>query len=104
MFKKSTKFDFEMQKVIIFGRSLFAKLNYYSKISLDVVNFLVIQSSLDGLRTHETVHNLNHKDANRQSHSGRPKSSRTPHNVPAFINFVSSSPSKSVRSQFLGIN
>ena len=34
-------------------------------------------------RTHGTVHNLNRKDANRQSHSGRPKSSRTPHSVPA---------------------
>jgi len=34
-------------------------------------------------RTHRTVHNLNRKDANRQSHSGRPKSSRTPHNVAA---------------------
>ena len=32
-------------------------------------------------RAHGTVHNLNHKDTNRQSHSGRPKSSRTPHNV-----------------------
>ena len=30
-----------------------------------------------------TVHNLNRKDTNRQSHSGRPKSSRTPHNVAA---------------------
>ena len=34
-------------------------------------------------RTHGTVHNLNRKDTNRQSHSGRPKSSRTPHNVAA---------------------
>ena len=33
--------------------------------------------------THGTVHNLNCKDTNRQSHSGRPKSSRTPHNVAA---------------------
>ena len=32
-------------------------------------------------RTHETVHNLNRKDTNRQSHYGRPKSFRTPHNV-----------------------
>ena len=29
-------------------------------------------------RTHRTVHNLNRKDTNRQSHSGRPKSTRTP--------------------------
>jgi len=28
--------------------------------------------------THGTVHNLNRKDTNGQSHSGRPKSSRTP--------------------------
>ena len=34
-------------------------------------------------RTHGTVHNLNCKDTNRQSHSGRSKSSRTPHNVAA---------------------
>ena len=33
------------------------------------------------LRTHGTVHNLNRKDANRQSQSGRPKSLRIPHNV-----------------------
>jgi len=32
-------------------------------------------------RTHGTVYNLNRKVTNRQSHSGRPKSSRTPHNV-----------------------
>ena len=34
-------------------------------------------------RTHGTVHNLNRKDTSRQSYSGRPKSSRTPHNVAA---------------------
>jgi len=34
-------------------------------------------------RTPGTVHNLNRKDTNRQSHSGRPKSLRTPHNVAA---------------------
>ena len=56
-------------------------------------------------RTHETVHNLNHKDSNRQSNSGQPKSSRTPHNVAAVRNSVSCSPSKSVRRwiQLLGI-
>ena len=32
-------------------------------------------------RTHGTVNKLNGKDTNRQSHSGRQKSSRTPHNV-----------------------
>ena len=43
-------------------------------------------------RTHCTVHNLNHKDTNRQSHSGRPKSSRTPHNVAAVRESVGHSP------------
>ena len=38
---------------------------------------------VDKFRTHETVHNLNRKYTNRQSHSGRPKSSRTPNNVAA---------------------
>ena len=57
-------------------------------------------------RTHGTVHNLNRKDTNRQSHFGRPKSSRTPHNVAAVRDSVVHSPSKSVRrrSQELGIN
>jgi len=56
--------------------------------------------------THETVHNLNRKDTNRQSHSGRPKSLWTPHNVAAVRDSVVPSPSKSVRrrSQELGIN
>jgi len=57
-------------------------------------------------RTHGTVHNLNRKDTYRQSHSGRPKSSRTPHNAaPVRDSFVHSS-SKSVhrRSQEFGIN
>jgi len=57
-------------------------------------------------RTHETVHNFNRKDTNRQSHSRRPKSSRTPHNVAAVRDSVVHSPNKSVRrrSQELGIN
>jgi len=57
-------------------------------------------------RTHGTVHNLNRKDTNRQSHSGRPKSSRAPHNVAAVRDSVVHSPRKSVRrlSQELGIN
>ena len=52
------------------------------------------------------MHNLNRKDTNKQSHSGRPKSSRTPHNVAAVRDSVVHSPSKSVcrRSQELGIN
>ena len=56
-------------------------------------------------RTHGTVYNLNHKDLNRQSHSGRPKSSKTLHNVATVRNSVSRSPSKSVcrRSELLGI-
>ena len=55
--------------------------------------------------TDGTVHNLNRKDTNRQSHSGRPKS-RTPHNVAAVRDSVVHSPSKSVRrrSQELRIN
>ena len=56
-------------------------------------------------RTHGTVHNLNRKDTNRQSHSGRPKSSRTPHNVAAVRN--SCPQPKQVcasASQELGIN
>ena len=57
-------------------------------------------------RTHGTVHNLNRKDTSRQSYSGRPKSSRTPHNVAAVRDSVVRSPSKFVRrrSQELGIN
>ena len=55
-------------------------------------------------RTHGTVHNLNRKDTSRQSYSGRPKSSRTLHNVAAVRDSVVRSPSKSVRrrSQELG--
>ena len=57
-------------------------------------------------QTHGTVHNLNRKDINRQSHSGRQKSSMTPHNVAAVRDSVVHSPSKSVRrrSQEVGIN
>jgi len=47
-------------------------------------------------RTHGTVHDLNRKDTNRQSYSGRLKSSRTPHNVAA-VTLIVYSPSKSVR-------
>ena len=38
---------------------------------------------INKFRTHGTVHYLNGKDTNRKSHSGRPKSSRIPHNVAA---------------------
>ncbi|KAG1680488.1 Methylcrotonoyl-CoA carboxylase subunit alpha, mitochondrial [Nymphon striatum] len=48
-------------------------------------------------RTHGTVNNLNRKDTNRQSHSGRPKSSRTPQNDDAVRDSVVRSPRKSVR-------
>ena len=66
----------------------------------------MIYRGVNKFRTHGTVHNLNRKDTNRQSHSGRPKSSRTPHNVAAVRDSVVHSPSKSVRrrSQELGIN
>jgi len=43
-------------------------------------------------RTHGTVHNLNRKDTNRQSYFGRPKSSRTPHNVAVVRDSVVHSP------------
>jgi len=43
-------------------------------------------------RTHGTVRNLNREDTNRPSHSGRPKSSRTPHNVAAVRDSVVLSP------------
>jgi len=39
-------------------------------------------------RTHGTVQNLNRKDTNKQSHSGRPKSSRTPHNIKPCSHFT----------------
>jgi len=68
-------------------------------------NHAMIYRWVNKLRTHGTVHNLSHKDSNRQSHSGRPKSSRTPHNVAEVRNSVSGRPSKSVRwrSQLLRI-
>jgi len=57
-------------------------------------------------RTHGTVHNLNCKDTNRQSHSGWPKLWRTPHNIAAVTHSVVHNRTKSVRrrSQELGIN
>ena len=69
-------------------------------------NHTTIYRWVNKFRTHGTVRNLDHKELNRQSHSGRPKSSRTPHNVTAVRNSVSRSPSKSVRrrSQLLGIS
>ena len=66
----------------------------------------VIYRWVNKFRSHGTVHNLNRKDTNRQSHSGWPKSSRIPHNVATVRDSVVHSPSKSVRrwSQQLGIN
>ena len=43
----------------------------------------IIYRWVNKFRTHGTVHNLNSKDTNRQSHSGRPKSSRTTQSVAA---------------------
>ena len=65
----------------------------------------LIYSWVHKFRAYGTVNNLNGKDPNRQSHSGRPKSSRSPHNVAAVRESVVRSPSKSVRrrSQELGI-
>ena len=65
----------------------------------------LIYSWVHKFRSHGTVNNLNRKDPDRQSHSGRPKSSRSPHNVAAVRESVVRSPSKSVRrrSQELGI-
>jgi len=57
----------------------------------------VIYRWVKKFRIHGTVQNLNRKDTSRQSHSGRPKSSRTPHNVAAVRDSVVHSPSKSVR-------
>ena len=59
-------------------------------------NHAMIYRLVNKFRTHGTVHNLNHKDSNRQSNSGPPKSSRTPHIVAAVRNCFSCSPSKSV--------
>ena len=48
-------------------------------------------------RDHGTVNNLNSKDSNRISHSGRPMSITTPQNVNAVRDSVVRSPSKSLR-------
>ncbi|XP_061777078.1 polyamine-transporting ATPase 13A3-like [Nerophis ophidion] len=58
---------------------------------------------INKFRTHGSVNNLNRKDTDGQSHSGRPKSSRTPQNVDAVRDSVVR---KSVRrrSQELGMN
>ena len=56
-------------------------------------------------RTHGTILNLNAK-GNSETHSGRPKTSRTPENIAAARDSVVRSPSKSLRrrSQELGID
>ena len=55
-------------------------------------------------KTHGTVHNLNREDTNRQSHSGRSKSWRTPHNVAAVRDSVVHSPSKSAAAKSGALN
>ena len=57
-------------------------------------------------RNHRTVLNLNAKKNGRQTHSGRPKTSRTPENTAAVRESVVRSSSKSVcrRNQELGLN
>jgi len=52
----------------------------------------IIYRWVNKFRTHATVHNLNRKDTNRQSHFRRPKSSRTTHNVAAVRDSVVHSP------------
>ena len=84
-----------------------AKLQFKERFGcLEFPVHSVIYRLVNKFTTHGTVHNINRKDTNRQSHSGRPKSSRTPHNVAAVIDSVVHSPSKSMRrrSQELGIN
>jgi len=63
----------------------------------------MIYKCFNKFRTDVTLQNLNR---NKQSHSGRPKSFRTPHNIAAVRESVVHSPSKYVRwrNQELGIN
>ena len=61
-----------------------AKLQFKERFGcLEFPVHSVIYRLVNKFTTHGTVHNINRKDTNRQSHSGRPKSSRTPHNVAA---------------------
>jgi len=52
----------------------------------------IIYRWVNKFRTRGTVYNLNRKCTNRQSHSGRLKSSRTPHNVAVVRDSVVHSP------------
>ena len=65
----------------------------------------VIYNWVRRFRTYGTVNCLNKKDPGRESHSGRPKSSRSPNNIAAVRDSVIRSPCKSLRrrSQELGI-
>ena len=82
------------------------QLQFKERFRCEFLVHSMIYRWVNKFRTHGTVHNLNRKDTSRQSYSGRPKSSRTPHNIAAVRNSVVRSPSKSVRrrSQELGIN
>ena len=66
----------------------------------------IIYKWVNKFRNHGTINNINKKDPNRETHSGRPKSSRASPNVAAVRDSVVRSPSKSVRrrSQEPGIN
>ena len=66
----------------------------------------LIYAWINKFKAHGTVKNINGKDRLRQTHSGRPKSSRSPPNIAAVQDSVIRSPCKSVRrrSQELGIN
>ena len=83
-----------------------AQLQFKERFRCEFPVHSMIYRWVNKFRTHGTVHNLNRKDTSRQSYSGRPKSSRTPHNVGAARDSVVRSPSQSVRrrSQELGIN
>jgi len=92
----------------VYPRSSIAFLNCNSR-TVRMSEFPVhsmIYRWVNKFRTHGPVHNLIRTDTNRQSHSGRPKSPRTPHNIAAVRDSFVHSISKAVRrrSQELGIN
>ena len=77
----------------IFGRSLSTQLTCSERFGCrEFPGHSMIYRWVNKFRTHGTVRNLNRKDTNRQSHSGRPKSSRTPHNVAAARDHVVHNP------------
>ena len=92
-----------------FAISLSLQLNCNSKNGSVVVHFQSTQRSIDGSASSELMElrkTLIVKTLNRQSHAGRPKSSRSPQNIGTVRDSVVRSPSKCVhgRSQELGIN